>query len=189
MYIFLHINVHIFPRNDCFLPQRKETAVYACYGASPKRDSEAFLSAGRISIFGANGVGEVQSLKANIRYLIAALSAMLLGYGSRRYADGLPAFVAVHMGDALWAGMVYFGIRMLGASVSLKRSALLSFLFCFGIEFSQLYQAEWINAIRGTTIGALVLGSGYLTVDLVRYSAGIGVAMLLDRFLLHKRKT
>ncbi|MBB3150938.1 hypothetical protein FHS16_000972 [Paenibacillus endophyticus] len=128
-------------------------------------------------------------MNARISYLIAALTTMLLGYGSRRYAESLPAFVSVHMGDALWASMVYFGIRMLGASVSLKRSALLSFLFCFGIEFSQLYQAEWINAIRGTTIGALVLGSGYLTVDLVRYSAGIGIAMLLDRLLLQKRKT
>nr|WP_138755363.1 DUF2809 domain-containing protein [Paenibacillus sinopodophylli] len=113
---------------------------------------------------------------------------MLLGYSSRHYAERLPEFVAVQMGDTLWASMVYFGIRMLGASVRLRVSVLLSFLFCFGIEFSQLYQAEWIQVIRGTTWGALVLGSGFLTVDLIRYTVGIGIAYGIDGLLLHKRR-
>ena len=31
-------------------------------------------------------------------------------------------------------------------------------LFSYAIEFSQLYQAEWINALRHTALGGLVLG-------------------------------
>ncbi|WP_309145332.1 ribosomal maturation YjgA family protein [Paenibacillus mendelii] len=55
-------------------------------------------------------------------------------------------------------------------------------LFCLFIECSQLYQAGWINDIRATVIGALILGKGFLAVDLVRYAAGIGAAYGLDRF-------
>ncbi|WP_082198264.1 MULTISPECIES: DUF2809 domain-containing protein [Bacillales] len=107
---------------------------------------------------------------------------MILGFSSRRYADMLPVFVAEHAGDALWASMIYFGIRLLWVRKSLLWAALVGILFCFGIEFSQLYQAEWIQAIRSTFLGALVLGSGFLTIDLVRYSVGVAVSLLLDRY-------
>ena len=56
-----------------------------------------------------------------------------------------------------WAAMVYFGIVFLFPSVRLLRKALAALLFSYCIEISQLYQAGWINAIRGTTLGALVL--------------------------------
>ncbi|MCQ6560445.1 DUF2809 domain-containing protein [Paenibacillus mendelii] len=36
--------------------------------------------------------------------------------------------------------------------------------------------------MRATVIGALILGKGFLAVDLVRYAAGIGAAYGLDRF-------
>ncbi len=121
-------------------------------------------------------------MKAGLRYLIAVFVAMILGFSSRRYADMLPVFVAEHAGDALWASMIYFGIRLLWVRKSLLWAALVGILFCFGIEFSQLYQAEWIQAIRSTFLGALVLGSGFLTIDLVRYSVGVAVSLLLDRY-------
>ena len=34
------------------------------------------------------------------------------------------------------------------------------------VEESQLYHASWIDSIRGTTLGALVLGHGFLWSDL-----------------------
>ena len=77
--------------------------------------------------------------------------------------------------------MVYFGFRFLLVRKSLWTAVLLSLLFSFGIEFSQLYQADWINAIRHTMLGALVLGKGFLFADLVRYTVGIIIAALLDK--------
>jgi glycopeptide antibiotics resistance protein len=62
-----------------------------------------------------------------------------------------------------------------------------SFLFSFAIECSQLYSSDWINSIRNTVIGALILGRGYLTVDLVRYTFGILVAYFIDMYLISKR--
>ena len=44
---------------------------------------------------------------------------------------------------------------------------------CFAIELSQLYHAPWIDAIRRTLAGALVLGHGFLWSDLACYVAGV----------------
>lgn len=120
------------------------------------------------------------AMKTRLPYLAATAAAMLLGYCSRVYSGALPDFVAMHFGDALWAGMIYFGIRFLMVRWKLWKTVLASALFCYGIELSQLYQAEWIAAVRSTALGALVLGSGFLAVDLVRYAAGIAAALLID---------
>ncbi|MGF9915052.1 DUF2809 domain-containing protein [Paenibacillus ehimensis] len=118
--------------------------------------------------------------RARVAYIAAVFAAIALGLGSRAFADRLPVFVAEHFGDALWACMVYFGFRACFAHWKVSFALWCSLAFCFAIEFSQLYQADWINRIRETTLGALVLGKGFLTADLVRYSAGIAVSSLID---------
>jgi len=114
-------------------------------------------------------------------YCVAVMLTILLGLASRKFGDYLPLVVADNAGDALWAMMVYFGFRFLLVQKGLVYSILFSLLFSFGIEFSQLYQAEWIHDIRSTTFGALVLGQGFLLVDLVRYTVGVLIAACLDK--------
>ncbi|WHY75077.1 DUF2809 domain-containing protein [Fictibacillus enclensis] len=109
---------------------------------------------------------------------------IMLGLASRLYGSSLPAFFAENAGDALWAAMVYFAFRYLFVRKSLGTAILLSFLFSFGVEFSQLYQDDWINQIRDTLLGALILGKGFLAVDLVRYSVGIILAAFLDKWVV-----
>lgn len=121
-------------------------------------------------------------MKARLPYFIAVTITMILGLSSRRFSGVLPAFASEHAGDALWAGMIYFGVRTVWVRKRLLPAALISALFCLGIELSQLYQADWINGIRSTFLGALVLGSGFLTVDLARYSVGIGLSLLIDGY-------
>jgi hypothetical protein len=117
-------------------------------------------------------------------YIIAVVITILLGLASRKYSHLLLLFAAQNAGDVLWAMMVYFGFRFLLVRKSLLTAIWLSFSFSFGIEFSQLYQADWINQIRGTLLGALILGNGFLTVDLIRYTAGIMIATVLDKVTL-----
>ncbi|WP_342027874.1 DUF2809 domain-containing protein [Fictibacillus solisalsi] len=117
-------------------------------------------------------------------YLLFIVITIIVGLASRAYGSSLPDFLAENIGDALWAAMVYFGFRFLLIRKNLRTAMALSFLFSFGIEFSQLYQADWINQVRDTLPGALILGKGFLAADLVRYAAGIILAMLLDRCIL-----
>lgn len=119
--------------------------------------------------------------KMRIFYLTAIIITILLGLASRKYSSLIWEFVALNAGDILWAMMVYFGLRFLLNSKSMLLAAFLSFLFSFGIEFSQLYQAGWLNQIRDTLFGGLILGKGFLLVDLVRYSIGIFSAVIIDR--------
>jgi len=114
-------------------------------------------------------------------YLISAVAVIFLGLASRKYSNDLPLFLADNAGDALWSMMVYFGFRFLLPRKHISLSILFSLLFSFGIEISQLYQADWINQIRSTWLGGLVLGKGYLTVDLIRYTVGILLATFLDK--------
>lgn len=126
-----------------------------------------------------------RSKNLRIPYLLAAFISILLGLASRKYSYLIPLFLANNAGDTIWAMMVYFGFRFLFVKKSQSLSVLLSFLFSFGIEFSQMYQGELINQIRSTLLGALILGQGFLTADLLRYTTGIIIAAVLDK--MYKR--
>lgn len=95
---------------------------------------------------------------------------------------GVPMF----FGDMLYAVMIYFGIRMLFINLKIKKTAILSVVFCFCIEFLQLYRAEWMLAIRRSTLGHYALGEGFLWSDLFFYALGIRIAFLMDSNLIKK---
>ena len=127
-------------------------------------------------------------MKLRFYYLALWILIVVLGLGSRTYSDYLPLWVATYAGDTLWAAMVYWGISFLFPFTHLLRRATIALLFSYCIEVSQLYQADWINVIRGTTLGALVLGHGFLWSDMVCYTIGVGLAVLIDFFFTtHKR--
>ncbi|MBX9189113.1 DUF2809 domain-containing protein [Bacteroides sp. K03] len=127
-------------------------------------------------------------MKLRFCYLALWVLIVILGLGSRTYGDYLPSFVATYAGDTLWAAMVYWGISFLFPLTRLLRRVTIALLFSYCIEVSQLYQSDWINAIRGTTLGALILGHGFLWSDMLCYTIGVGLAALTDFFLTYKRK-
>lgn len=119
---------------------------------------------------------------SRIRYFILILIVIAFGITSRKM-EGIPTF----FGDSLYAVMVYYGMRMFFIDVIIKKTAVLALLFCFGIEFLQLYDGEWMLEIRRTTAGHYVLGQGFIWSDLVYYTLGIIVAVYLDfRFIAGK---
>jgi len=122
----------------------------------------------------------LRSVKKRVLYLAIAALLTVLGLATRAYTGMLPKFIADHAGDALWAAMAYAGFRALLAERSRAWAFGAALGFSFAIEFSQLYQAEWINEIRETVLGALVLGKGFLAVDLARYFVGCAFALGMD---------
>ncbi len=52
--------------------------------------------------------------------------------------------------------------------------------FSVAIELSQLYHASWIDSIRQTTLGGLILGFGFLWSDLACYAVGVVLGVLVD---------
>jgi len=51
---------------------------------------------------------------------------------------------------------------------------------CAAVETSQLYHTPALDALRRTTLGHLVLGSGFDPRDLAAYAVGVAAAVLLD---------
>jgi VanZ family protein len=107
-------------------------------------------------------------------YAVLVLVIIALGLASR--ARFVQPVVGQGVGDALWALMVFLGIGWLWPKLPTGRAAVCALLFAWLIEFSQLYQAPWIDAVRQTTVGGLVLGHGFLWTDLVCYAAGVAAA-------------
>ncbi|MBI1905715.1 MAG: DUF2809 domain-containing protein [Rhodocyclales bacterium] len=113
-------------------------------------------------------------------YGAAVVAVIALGLASRKYAAWLPAALDKSPGDTLWALMIFLGYCTLAPRAGTWKVAGLALLTCYGVEFSQLYQAPWINAIRATTPGHLVLGSTFHWPDLVAYTVGIATGAILD---------
>ncbi|MGL4343662.1 MAG: DUF2809 domain-containing protein [Cellulosilyticaceae bacterium] len=112
-------------------------------------------------------------------YLLLTVVVMLLGLLSRR-VEGLPLWIETYSGDTLWALMVFLGLAFLLAKQPTWVIGVCALIFAYGIEISQLYHAPWIDAIRSTTLGGLVLGYGFLWQDLICYGVGIAVGIVLD---------
>jgi len=113
-------------------------------------------------------------------YAVMTIIVIVLGLLSRKMANVIPDFLNTYLGDALWALMVFIGFGFIFRSMETKRVALIGILFCYFIELSQLYHANWIDNIRKTTLGGLILGYGFLWIDLLAYAIGIGVGVIID---------
>ncbi|MFK7922859.1 MAG: DUF2809 domain-containing protein [Bacteroidia bacterium] len=115
-------------------------------------------------------------------YGFLSLATLMLGYTSRWQVSWYPSIWAEYAGDTLWAMLVYWLISLVWRSLSFIKVAGLAAAFAYLIEFSQLYQADWIVALRNTFVGSLVLGHGFLWSDFVCYSLGIALAYIIDRY-------
>ncbi len=112
--------------------------------------------------------------------LVLIVVVSILGIGSRRYGDHLPGFIADYAGDTLWAVAAFLAIGLVLPRASTWVVAGLALLVSVAVELSQLYHAPWIDSIRSTTAGSLLLGFGFLWSDLACYAVGVGLASRIE---------
>lgn len=124
-------------------------------------------------------------MKKRFTYGALMVITLVLGLGSRKFGTALPEFIAEYAGDTLWALMVYWLLRTLWPKKSVRSALIGALSFSFLIEFSQLYQADWINELRANRWAALVLGRGFLWTDLLCYTVGILIGVTLDATILN----
>lgn len=122
----------------------------------------------------------VRARRSRTLFLLLAAATIVVGLMSRRFRGDLPAFVGTYAGDVLWAAMVYLLIAAAWNRAPVRHVAAAAGTVSLAIELGQLYHAPWIDAIRGTRMGGLVLGFGFLWSDLACYAAGIALAAAAD---------
>jgi hypothetical protein len=126
--------------------------------------------------------------RSRVAYAAAVVVTIGAGLASRRCAAQLPWWLAENAGDALYATMVFWGLGFLLPRARTASVALAATAFCFAIELSQLYRAPWLDAIRATTPGHLVLGQGFHATDLVCYAIGAALAAGIELMVRRLRR-
>ena len=107
-----------------------------------------------------------------------------LGLASRAYDGLFPNALGKYPGDALWTVASYLGWKLVVPAMAPWKLGLTALGQSFGVEFLQLYHAPWLDGIRGTRFGHLLLGSTFNPMDLLAYTMGAAVVFLIDRFLV-----
>lgn len=133
----------------------------------------------------------MSSLQARSRVVYALLIAVVIALGVASRANAtqpyLPHFISEYAGDTLWALAAFLGFGILFSKLSTWRVAALAFGFALLIELSQLYHVAWLEAIRHTRMGGLILGFGFLWSDLACYAVGVLVGAGLDLLITRKK--
>lgn len=114
-------------------------------------------------------MGRKRSMKRKILIsLIGIIVLIPIGLYSRRLS-----WIPDETGDALWAMMVFCLWRIILARKGLKLIAIISLAHSFLVEFSQMIRWHWLVSFRNTFIGHMMLGQGFLWIDLLAYLIGI----------------
>ena len=116
------------------------------------------------------------------RWLIAILALLVIAVGlaSRRGLVQFPAVLGNYPGDALWAWAVLLCVAWVRPAITRGRLVGMSLVIAFAIEFLQLYQAPWMQALRANKLAYLVLGNGFDPLDLLAYVVGIALGATVD---------
>lgn len=120
-------------------------------------------------------------VRLRVKYFLLIGAIIVLGLLSRKFH-----FVPLWVGDVLWATMVYFMVRFFYVKPPIIRIALISIIISYAIEFSQLYKAEWIDSLRNTFLGQKILGDTFFWGDLLAYTAGILLGVIIDIVITKK---
>lgn len=120
--------------------------------------------------------------------LLALAATIALGLASRRWPGLFPVVFGKYPGDALWAQMIYWLAALVAPGASVGQLAASALAISYLDELSQLYHAPWIDQIRATTAGHLVLGSYFSWHDMVAYTIGIAIVAPLEWLVLWWRR-
>lgn len=119
--------------------------------------------------------------RSRLGLAILNLLVIAIGLASRRGYIPFPAALGNYPGDALWAWVVLLCVAWLRPAMALAKLVTWSLAIAFAIEFLQLYQAPWMQALRANKLAYLVLGNSFDPLDLAAYVVGIGLGAVVDR--------
>ena len=65
--------------------------------------------------------------------------------------------------------------------------AILTLLFTYAVEISELFEPYWLEILRSTRLGRLIMGYAFKWTDIAAYTIGVAVGWGLDRLLWFRR--
>jgi hypothetical protein len=126
-------------------------------------------------------------LRARAAYAALAIATIAAGLAVHLGGFAMSPIVRDVVGDALWAAMLTWWVSALVPRMALGARAAVALAACCAVEVSQLYHAPALDAVRGTRLGHLVLGSGFDPRDFAAYALGVLGAAALERAWRRRR--
>lgn len=118
-------------------------------------------------------------------YLIAAVLLLWIEIGITLFFES--GFIRHTFGDFLVVILLYCCFRGL-LTVPRTPIALITLAIAYGIEFLQLTDFLYYLGIRHYRWANLIFGNSFSVQDLIAYTLGIGLVVLLDRGRLEERR-
>lgn len=119
--------------------------------------------------------------RMRLRYVTFAFVTIVIGLAIHWSVVTIPPDARDIIGDALWALMMTWWVSAALPDARLPFRIATALAICFMVELSQLLHAPALDALRATTVGHLVLGSGFDPRDLAAYVVGVAMGALLMR--------
>ncbi len=118
--------------------------------------------------------------RVRLTYVACAAATIGIGLVIARVHSALPAALADKLGDALWAMMMFWLVSVAVTRTRALARGGIALGICVAVESSQLYHTPGLDALRRTTLGHLVLGSGFDSGDLAACAVGVVATVLLE---------
>jgi hypothetical protein len=134
------------------------------------------------------GTTAIPLQRSRLIYALAVVLVIGIGLLWRSGLFALPSFVAKYGGDSLWALVVFLCFGFVSPRASTVRIGFIAVCFAWSVELLQLYHAPWIDGIRATPLGRVVLGSTFNSPDLLAYVVGIGLGALAERVYFNENQ-
>lgn len=122
--------------------------------------------------------------RTRVSYVLLAVATIAVGLLVHGRAGSWLGVIRDPVGDALWATMMTWWVSALMPRGRLLTRLSVALAVCVGVELSQLAHSPVLDALRHTTLGQLVLGSGFDARDLAAYALGVSIAALLEGVLM-----
>lgn len=126
--------------------------------------------------------------KPRLAVALLLVIVIVLGLTTRSDTIDWPVFIFEHAGDVLWAVALYLSLKYCFITFVPLKLALATVVISFAVEFSQLLDIGWLNAVRQHTLGGLLLGYDFVRIDLVRLCVGAMTAFVVDSMTFTKHK-
>ena len=121
-----------------------------------------------------------------VSFVALALGTIAVGLTVHRAGIVEPRWLRDVVGDALWAVMLAWWVGALAPAAAMTVRAITALGICFAVEASQLLHTPALDSIRRTAVGQLVLGNGFDPRDFAAYTAGVALAVMIERALLRR---
>jgi len=124
---------------------------------------------------------QVIEVRERLVYLALISAIMPVGLTVHLRGDVLSPMVRDIAGDALWAAMMVLWMGVLAPGAPLPARAAAAFAVCVLVEACQAFHTPGLDVIRRSTLGHLLLGSGFDARDFAAYAGGVFAAVVGER--------